>query len=124
MLLPCLSSEVAKNSLADALAIFPGYLGLRSRWKESEVDVQQNLVISWHWFRELLSCEGFMVRLLEVHIMATTASEALRRPRGAKRVSKYFHPVKTESHVQRIAIDSFSLPCQHQLPYGPLQGGC
>jgi hypothetical protein len=41
--------------------------------------------------RGLLSCEGFVVRRLEVHILATLASEALRRPRGAKRVSKYFH---------------------------------
>ena len=91
MLLPCLSSEVAKNSLADTLAIFPGYLGLRSRWKESEVDVQQNLVISWHWSANCRHVRVLWSGFLEVHIMATTASEALRRPRGAKRVSKYFH---------------------------------
>ncbi len=74
--------------------------------------------------REVLSREGFVAGRLDVHILVTMTSEALRRPTRAKRVSNISILVKTESHAQRITIDSFSAPCQHQFQYGPLQGGC
>lgn len=118
MFFPCLSREVDKNSLVDPLAIFPGYLVPEVGGRNRMLDVQQ------HW-----SANCCHVRVLWSGVLKCTYRQPWhpklyggREEHNASRNISVL--VKTESHAQRIAIDSFSAPCQHQLPYGPLQGSC